>query len=230
MPTETLTFFNRISQEYDGMITRSVPRYQEMFWAMLYYLPPSFLPAGILELGCGTGNLTRQLHERWPQSPITVVDFSPEMLEITSQKLNTPLLTPVESAFESLDLPEGQFDLVISSIAVHHLSDPEKARLFHRIYTWLRPGGFFVLGDQVMGANQRLHQADLLHYEAYARSYGATESDIQNWREHRQTQDHYATIADLTTWMNEAGFQCVDIVWRYCFWTVFQGQKPPVSP
>jgi tRNA (cmo5U34)-methyltransferase len=225
MSNDIIAFFNQISGKYDDLIARSVPRYREMFWAMLYYLPETFTPRNILELGCGTGNLTRLLHERWPESQISVVDFSPEMLQMTSEKLVTAHLHPIESDFESLTLPPAQFDLVISSIAVHHILDEAKATLIQNIHTWLTPGGFFVLGDQVHSASERLYEADLQFYEAYAQVNGASFEDVLNWRAHRNTQDHYATLENLTTWMKTAGFEAVDTLWRYCFWAVLQGQK-----
>jgi len=47
-------------------------------------------------------------------------------------------------------LPEGDFDLVVSALAVHHLDGPGKADLFARVAARLRPGGRFVLGDVVV--------------------------------------------------------------------------------
>ncbi len=225
MSAEIIQFFNQISSDYDDLIARTVPRYREMFWAMLYYLPPSFQPKNVLELGCGTGNLTRLLYDRWPDSKITAVDISRDMLQKTVQKLPTATLSLVESAFETLSFSENQFDLVISSIAMHHIQDPEKRQLLKKIYQWLQPQGFFVLGDQVRSASSRLYEADIEFYEAYAQENGASKEDILQWRSHRNTQDHYATLSDLTHWLSESGFSHVDILWRYCFWAVIQGQK-----
>ena len=47
-------------------------------------------------------------------------------------------------------LPEGNFDLVVSALAVHHLDGAGKADLFARVAHRLRPGGRFVLGDVVV--------------------------------------------------------------------------------
>jgi tRNA (cmo5U34)-methyltransferase len=47
-------------------------------------------------------------------------------------------------------LPSGTFDLVVSALAVHHLSGGEKASLFARVAAVLEPGGRFVLGDLVV--------------------------------------------------------------------------------
>jgi tRNA (cmo5U34)-methyltransferase len=47
-------------------------------------------------------------------------------------------------------LPSGQFDLVVSAFAIHHLDGPGKAQLFGRVASALRPGGRFVLCDVVI--------------------------------------------------------------------------------
>ena len=49
-------YFGAMVGEYDSLIRRAVPRYDEMTARLLDYLPPS--ATSILELGCGTGNLT----------------------------------------------------------------------------------------------------------------------------------------------------------------------------
>ncbi len=226
MSTPILDFFNRISNEYDDLISRSVPRYREMFWAMLYYLPPDFKPANVLELGCGTGNLTKILAERWPNATFSVVDISREMLDKTAEKLPNANLVPIQSDFEQLELSANQYDLVISSIAMHHIRDAAKEKLIHKLYQWLTPGGLFVLGDQVHGANERIYQADVTFYEAFAQENGASLEDVMQWRQHREEMDHYATLGDLSRWMADAGLKDIDVLWRYCFWAVLQAQKP----
>jgi tRNA (cmo5U34)-methyltransferase len=47
-------------------------------------------------------------------------------------------------------LPEGPFDLVFSSLAVHHLDGAGKADLFGRVAAALAPGGRFVLADVIV--------------------------------------------------------------------------------
>jgi tRNA (cmo5U34)-methyltransferase len=47
-------------------------------------------------------------------------------------------------------LPNDHFDLIVSALALHHLPASEKALLFARIASSLRPGGVFVLGDVVV--------------------------------------------------------------------------------
>ena len=69
-------FFEDISGEYTAAIDRCVPRYREMLWAILHYLPPAWMPDRILELGCGSGNLSELLCRKFPDASIRLVDPS----------------------------------------------------------------------------------------------------------------------------------------------------------
>jgi tRNA (cmo5U34)-methyltransferase len=101
----------------------------------------------VLELGIGTGETTRRVLALHPGARLTTVDESPAMLERARQ------------AFPAADLrlgrledplPQGPFDLVYSTLAVHHLDAAGKRDLFVRVASALRRGGRFVLADVVV--------------------------------------------------------------------------------
>ncbi len=52
---------------------------------------------------------------------------------------------------EELDLPPASVDLIVSSYALHHLRDADKARLATAAYSWLRPGGRIIIADMMFG-------------------------------------------------------------------------------
>ena len=58
MEKKAKQFFDSMVGEYDHAIELCVPRYDEMLWAIMYYLPSGWKPQNILELGCGSGNLS----------------------------------------------------------------------------------------------------------------------------------------------------------------------------
>ena len=103
----------------------------------------------VLELGTGTGETARRLLEAHPDAFLVGVDSSAEMLAVAGAALPTERVDLRVGAIEE-PLPEGPFDLVASALCVHHLSGPEKADLFGRVLSVLRPGGRFVLADVVV--------------------------------------------------------------------------------
>ena len=100
----------------------------------------------VLELGVGTGQTSRRVLGLHPEAKLVGIDESAGMLAVASADLIADLRV---SRLED-PLPEGDFDLVVSALAVHHLDGPGKADLFARVAARLRPGGRFVLGDVVV--------------------------------------------------------------------------------
>jgi tRNA (cmo5U34)-methyltransferase len=101
----------------------------------------------ILELGVGTGETARRVLELHPGASLVGLDSSAPMLARAREEL--PAADLRVARLED-PLPDGPFDLVVSTLAVHHLDSAGKADLFHRIAAVLRPGGRFVLADVVV--------------------------------------------------------------------------------
>lgn len=93
-------------------------------------------PARIVDLGCGPGNSTAILRQRWPHTDITGLDNSPEMIAAASA--NDPsgkwILTDV--AAWKADIP---FDLVFSNATLHWLHNHD--RLFPHLFAQVAAGG-----------------------------------------------------------------------------------------
>lgn len=93
-------------------------------------------PKRIVDLGCGTGNSTEQLHRRWPEANITGVDNSGSMLAQARQ--NHRDWKWIETSIEQWK-PDGSYDLVFSNAALHWVAD--HAALFPRLLNYVDPGG-----------------------------------------------------------------------------------------
>jgi trans-aconitate 2-methyltransferase len=92
----------------------------------------------IADLGCGTGNMTRTLAERWPEATVVGVDNSPEMLAKAASET-----IPGRLEFVLADLatwsPPAPLDLIVSNAALHWVPDHEA--LLARLTGMLAPGG-----------------------------------------------------------------------------------------
>lgn len=95
----------------------------------------------ILDLGCGTGQLTRRLHEELGASRTVGVDRSEAMLA-EARGVEVPGLQ-FELGDAGHDRPEASFDLVFSNACLHWLDDHEQ--LWPRVFAWVRPGGQFAV-------------------------------------------------------------------------------------
>jgi trans-aconitate 2-methyltransferase len=95
--------------------------------------------ASIYDLGCGPGNVTRIIAERWPRARVTGVDSSPEML---AKARAIPGITWQQSDLARWRA-EAPADLVYSNAAFHWLDD--HASLFPHLLAQVRPGGFLAV-------------------------------------------------------------------------------------
>ena len=106
-------------------------------------------PHRILDLGCGAGNITPYLRDRWPQASILCLDSSNEMLDharSNHKKQGLKNVNYVQSDFQSLDCPEP-FDLIFSNAALHWVGFDVHKFLIPRFMSMMNPGG--VLAFQI---------------------------------------------------------------------------------
>lgn len=94
----------------------------------------------VIDLGCGPGNSTALLAERFPAAHITGVDNSPEMLR--AARAAEPRLEWLQEDIASYR-PASPVDLSFSNAALHWL--PDHARLFPELLACVRPGGAFAV-------------------------------------------------------------------------------------
>lgn len=89
----------------------------------------------VVDLGCGTGELTARLAEVLPHSEIVGIDTSAEMLE-RAERLARPGLRFEPGSIETVD---GEWDLVFSHAALQWV--PDHRSLFPQLFALVRPGG-----------------------------------------------------------------------------------------
>ena len=94
----------------------------------------------VLDLGCGTGYLTKVLSERvGAEGKVVAVDPDVERLKIAREKYSASNIEYIQA--DDKTFPPGQYDLIFSNIVIHWISD--KRTLFTRVHEYLCPGGHF---------------------------------------------------------------------------------------
>ncbi|MDR0406780.1 MAG: methyltransferase domain-containing protein [Holosporales bacterium] len=121
--------------------------------------PIKMCPTNILEIGCGTGYLSKHIVQYFPHSRILLTDISPDMLQQCSRKFG--LFTNV--SFEVMDGETIQivpyFDLIVSSMTLHWFSRPKET--FCRLKKALHSGGHFVFSTLGPSSLREWRQAGL---------------------------------------------------------------------
>ena len=101
---------------------------------------PLDVPQHVVDLGCGAGNVTQFIAQRWPQAQVTGVDSSAEMLAKARSAFDGMQCRAqwIESGIGSWQ-PDAPVDLIYSNAALHWL--PGHAALFAALMAKLKPGG-----------------------------------------------------------------------------------------
>lgn len=128
------------------------------------------VPLGsVLDVGAGTGNLSRQLlqdrENSWifssasgkqrTKTVVCLLDASPSMLEVARAKLSDLVgIEKIETITGEMSkvgssLHHRKFDCIVSSYAIHHLSPEGKKQLFSDLFSLLVPGGVLVVADRI---------------------------------------------------------------------------------
>jgi demethylmenaquinone methyltransferase/2-methoxy-6-polyprenyl-1,4-benzoquinol methylase/phosphoethanolamine N-methyltransferase len=106
--------------------------------------------AQVLDVGCGTGGLAIAAAERvGPMGAVHAVDASPEMVARARHRAARAgvALTLEVAPVEALPFTAGAFDVVLSSLMLHHLPEDVRAQAFGEIRRVLRPGGRLLAVD-----------------------------------------------------------------------------------
>lgn len=113
----------------------------------------------VLDVGCGTGNLTLTAKARVGESgSVTGIDASPEMVDRARKNaLRTGLAVEFQvGLIEKIPYPAASFDAVINRLMIHHLPDYLKRQGLAEILRVLRPGGVLFIADFGAASNSLL--------------------------------------------------------------------------
>ena len=89
-----------------------------------FALLPDLTGLRILDLGCGTGEHEKD-YINMGAKEVVGIDISDNMLEVARTKNNDSRITYIKMPMEDLGKLEGEFDLVVSALAIHYIEDFE---------------------------------------------------------------------------------------------------------
>lgn len=222
MTNNTQEVFDTTASTYDKDRSLLIPGCDTFYRWALDLIPTK--AKSILDLGAGSGLLTRLLRDRFPHAHIHAIDFSAPMLELARKRLgDTPNITFEQADYTRAPLPRD-LCAVVSALSIHHLEDAQKRTLFSRIHAALKPNGVFVNAEQVAGPTSELEARYKALWLQQVRDLGATEEQIEASL-YRQREDRCASVADQILWMRESGFHDADCWYKENRMAVLAGTR-----
>ena len=110
------------------------------------------------------------------------------------------------------ELPEGDFDLVISALSIHHLENEEKSKLFRDLKEKIPPGGWFINYDQFCCDSKAMDDAVNGYWIDHLYHSGLTETELARWQERRKL-DRECSVGEEIAMLKKSGFQSVECIY-----------------
>jgi tRNA (cmo5U34)-methyltransferase len=226
----------------------AVPRRAEMLAAILALIPYGTGEAfKVVDIGSGDGRLGAALLDGFPQATLLALDGSEAMRAGATRLLRSFERRAAVRSFELAspdwwDLMRGA-DVIVSSLALHHLNDEKKQYLFRAAAERISARGALLVADLVEPQHPIVRRLFEESWEMSARQQAdATHAPDQlaafhahRWNHFRfpDSTDHPSPLFFQLVWLKHAGFAIAECVWAAAGHVVYGGFKSadrPASP
>jgi tRNA (cmo5U34)-methyltransferase len=198
------------AQRYLGE-REGIPHRPEGFEVLLELVPERV--ERVLDLGTGDGFTLGLVLGARPDATGVGVDFSAEMLGRARERFaGDERARIVEHDFDGPLPGLGQFDLVVSSFAIHHCAPERQRALYAEVFETLAPGGMFVNLEHVASPTTDLH-------DDFLTAIGKT-------REQDDPSNKLVGVEAQLGWLRDIGFRDVDCFWKWRELALLAGVKP----
>lgn len=217
--------FEKESTVYNDNIYKTIPKYDEMLFALVNSIDKERnAELNILDLGCGTGNASLRIKKNFPNSTITCLDLAENMINICKKNFKDfSNMKYIVGDFFKFDF-EDEYDVVISSLAIHHLTCDEKKDLYLKIFNSLKNNGIFYNADPIEDDSDYLNQLNKDMWKSHLEK-SLSETEIQEIFDRTGEQDKPSLLLEQLAWFNDIGFKEINVTWKYYGYAVYGGKK-----
>ncbi len=219
------TVFSTVATDYDRTRRQLVPDFDNFYGTALELIPcAADQDIRVLDVGAGTGLFAALIGQAFPNARLTLVDFSPQMLDQARQRFADRANVVYRTLDFERDPIPSEYDVAISALALHHTPQPNLEGVFRKIYGTLVSGGIFINADQTLGTTNANETRYMQAWLKAIRANGSTDPDIAAALE-RLKLDKTATLENQLAWMRQAGFVDVDCWFKHYRFAVYSGRK-----
>jgi tRNA (cmo5U34)-methyltransferase len=218
------TKFNKGAKSYDRQRTIVIPNLDQLYNIITDLADSNILAPRILDLGAGTGLLTENIFNKYSRGYFTLIDISEEMLDIARKRFKDNLnFKYILGDYLKADF-EDSFDIIVSSLSIHHLEDNDKRIIYSKVYELLNDDGIFLNADQVLAPsseNEYIYQKNWLEKI----ETGTLNQDEKDVIIDRMKHDKPATLENNINWLKNSGFTNIDVFYKYYNFCVLYAKK-----
>lgn len=216
--------FNQAAHVYDNQRRNLIPCFDDFYNISVSVAETGSESPRILDLGAGTGLMSSLVLKRYPTAKLTLIDISGKMMEVAkmrfTDKCNVNYIVDDYTDY----VFDNKFDIIVSALSIHHLTDSEKKVLYKNTYDNLCDGGVFINADQILGNTEFIDSMYKMDWKRKVEASELQKEDILSAYE-RTKLDKMSTLESQIGWLNEAGFSDVDCVYKYYNFVVLFGRK-----
>lgn len=216
--------FNENANLYDSQRSKLIPCFDDFYSIPISIMNTHSQAPTVLDIGSGTGLFSSFILQKYPEANLTLIDISEKMIDIAKKRFSH--LSNINYILDDYTSYEFNhtFDIIVSSLSIHHLSDKEKKNLYQRTYSILNNGGLFLNADQVLGNTPFLEKLYKNDWKHKIQNSGLSEEEIDSAYE-RTKLDKMSTLDDQLNWLKKSGYKDVDCVYKYFNFVVLYGRK-----
>ena len=217
--------FDAGADKYDRQRRMVIPCFNDFYQTAIDLIPfSSFDSFRFLDLGAGTGLLTASIISVFPNATATCMDLSEKMLEKARERFSlNKRVNFLIWDYSHSTLPE-EYNLIVSAMSIHHLSDDEKKSLYQRVFDVLKFEGIFINADLVKGETDTIEQKCHDMWMNWIQEAGLSEHELLKIID-RMRYDKPSSLTIQLQWLKEIGFQNVDCYYKYFNFAVYSGRK-----
>lgn len=219
--------FEEEAKEFDSVILKLIPSYNEMIDSMISAIPFEKNDSlKVLDLGCGTGNVSKIVKTKFPNAIISCIDIAENMIEMAKIKLEEYIdIKYYTGDFAEFEFQE-KYDVIVSSLALHHIKTDEKKKQFYgRIFDALKNGGIFLNSDDVLGSNDKINMFYRKKWIEFMLQNVSKAEVEEKWLPKHDEEDFPAPLMSHLKWMDETGFVSLDVIWKHYEFAVYCGTR-----
>jgi tRNA (cmo5U34)-methyltransferase len=199
-------------------IVDAVPHRTEGEAVLLEHIPIN--AKRVLDLGTGNGRLLKIIKANRPNIKGVGLDISPTMLRIAQESFavdkNVKVIEhDLNNSLLRLLSKLGTFDVIVTSLTIHHLTHKRKRSIYEEIFFLLNCGGIFCNLEHVDSPTSNLH-------EHFLNSIGDRIAKFAR----DENSDRLLSLETQLGWLREIGFVDVDCYWKWLELALIIGIKP----